>query len=204
MSMMRVKARWTIPGAGTAFSVFHFGDDGDSDISSVDASSAATKTRTFFAAVAAVLPNVVKIDVLTDVEHIDVATGELIGVASATAQTQVVGTAASTAGWAAPSGACVTWSTAGIRTVSSKPRRVRGRTFLVPLSNEAYDVDGTIKPVQLGQLQTAANNLASSGSGSPLLVYGRPGLNGTPVGQNWAVTGARITDQAAILRSRRS
>lgn len=204
MSLMRVKARWTIPGAGTAYSVLHFGDDGDSEISAVDANSALTKSRTFFAAIAAVLPNVVKIDVLPDVEWLNVTTGDLEGVVGGNAQTQVVGTAAAAAGWAAPSGACITWTTAGIRQVGSKPRRVRGRTFIVPMSNEAYDVDGTIKPVQFGQIQTAANNLANSGSGSPLLVYGRPGVNATPAGETFRVTGTRITDQVAILRSRRS
>jgi len=204
LSVMRVKAKWTIPGAGTAFSVFHFGDDGDSDISSVDANSAVAKVHTFFGAVKAVLPNVVKVDVLNDVEHINVTTGDLEKVVAANAVTTQTGTAASTAGWAAPAGVCITWTTNGIRQVSSKPRRVRGRTFIVPVSQEAYDIDGTIKPVQLGQLQTAANNLAASGSGSPLLVYGRPGPENSPAGQAFAVTAARITDQVAILRSRRS
>lgn len=204
MSLMRVKVRWTIPGAGTSYSVFHFGDDGDSDISSVDANSAATKCATFFTAIRSCFPQAVKWDVMQDVEHINVTTGDLENVVNINPIAQITGQVGTTIAWAAPAGACITWTTNGIRQVASKPRRVRGRTFLVPLSSQVFATDGTINDLDLGTLKTAANNLASSGSGAPLVVYGRPGVGDTPPGQVFVVTGSRITDQVAILRSRRS
>lgn len=201
---MRVKARWTIPGAGTAFSVFHFGNGPDGDPSDAEASNAATATRTFFDAIKGVLPGVVKIDVLTDVEILDVATGNLMGVQTASAQAQVVGSLAQTVSWAAPSGVCITWNTAGLRTVTSKPRRVRGRTFIVPVATNVFDSDGTLTTAALTTLNTAATGLRGNFSGQEFGVYGRPGPGGSPAGVYHSVTGHRITDQVAILRSRRS
>ncbi len=204
MTLMRVKARWTIPGAGTAFSVFHFGNGPDGDASDQEASNATGATRTFFDAVKAYLPNQVIVDVLTDVEIIDVATGNLVDVRSAAALTPVNGGASAAGNWVAPAGACITWSTDGLRTVSSKPRRVRGRTFLVPLAGVAYENNGTLTAGALTALNTAATGLRGNFNNQELGIYGRPGVNASPPGQFYSVIGHRITDQAAILRSRRS
>jgi len=204
MSVLRVKTRWTIPGAGTAFSVMHF-DDGDvgGDVNA-EANQVTLATHNFFDSVKNVLPSVVKVQVMPDVEIIDVESGDLIGAATATTRAELAGANAASTGWSAPSGACITWTTAGIRTVSSKPRRVRGRTFIVPLSNAAYDVNGTLTDTALATLNAAATTLRSAASGQELVIYGRPGLESVPPGAAYAVTGHKLTDQAAILRSRRS
>jgi hypothetical protein len=204
MALFRVKARWTIPGAGTAFSVLHF-DDGEvgQDVDQA-ATNQVNALHTFFDSVKNVLPSVVKVQVLGDVEVIDVATGELVGAANGGSKAELAGAQPSSIGWAAPTGACITWTTAGIRQVSSKPRRVRGRTFIVPLSNAAYDVNGTLTDTAMGTLNAAATALRGNFSGQELAVFARPGVGGTPVGAAYAVTGHKLTDQAAILRSRRS
>lgn len=204
MSIMRVKARWTIPGAGTAFTVLHFGNGDDGDPTDTEASNAASSTRTFFDAIKGLLPNPVAVDVMTDVEIIDVASGNLIGVQTASAQAQVTGLSGTGATWSAPSGACVTWNTAGLRQVASKPRRVRGRTFIVPLSSTAYDTAGNLSPTALTTLNNAATALRGNFGNQNLGVYGRPGIGGAPAGVFHSVTGHRITDQSAVLRSRRS
>lgn len=204
MAIMRVKARWTIPGAGTAFSVLHFGTEGGADPVDLDASNAVNATRTFFEACKLYLPSVVSLDYLTDVEVIDVPTGNLLGVVTAGSVAATTGGAAASLAWSAPSGACITWSTAGLRTVTSKPRRVRGRTFLVPLSTSAYDQSGNLLTAALTAFNTAATGLRGNFNGQKFGIYGRPGVNGAPVGVYHAVTGHRITDQAAVLRSRRS
>lgn len=204
MSVQRVKARWNIPGAGTAFSVFHFGNGPDGEGSDVEASNSTLAVHTFFSEIKLYIPNSVSIDVQTDVELLDVATGALVGMATSASRARIVGTAGATVNFAAPAGVCVTWATAGIRTVSSKPRRVRGRTFIVPVAQNAWDVDGTLNNSALTVFNNAATGLRGNFSGQELHVYGRPGLNATPPGQVYAVTGHKITDQAAILRSRRS
>jgi len=204
MALFRVKARWTIPGAGAAFTVMHF-DDGEvgQDVDQA-ATNQTTALHTFFDSVKNVLPQPVKVQVMSDVEVIDVATGELVGAATGGSHAELAGAQPSSIGWAAPTGACITWTTAGIRTLNSKPRRVRGRTFLVPLSNAAYDVNGTLTDTAMGTLNAAATALRGNFSGQELAVFGRPGVGGSPVGVAHAVTGHKITDQAAILRSRRS
>ncbi len=204
MALMRVKARWTIPGAGTAFSVFHFGTGPDDAASDQEASNATGAVQTFFNAVKAYIPSQVAIDVMTDVEVIEIATGNLQGVVSAAAQTQIIGGATSTQPWSAPSGACITWTTGSLRTLSSKPRRVRGRTFLVPLTSTAYENNGTLSAACLTALNTAATGLRGNFNGQEFRVYGRPGKGGAPAGMDAVVTGHRITDQSAVLRSRRS
>lgn len=204
MAILRVKARWTIPGAGTAFSVLHFGNNGIEDPTDTQASNSVGATRTFFEAIKAFLPAPVIIDYMTDVEVIDILTGNLEGVRSAASVAQTVGGASGSANWVAPAGACITWSTAGLRTVNSKPRRVRGRTFIVPLASVAYDPNGNLSVSALTALNTGATGLRGNFNGQEFGIYGRPGPGGSPAGVYHLVTGHRITDQAAVLRSRRS
>lgn len=199
-TIARVKARWTIPGAGTAFSVFHFGNTALEDPSQADADAAAAKVTTFFSSVKAYLPNVVSVQVQSEVELIVPTSGSMTGILSAPAQGTQTGTAGATAGWAAAAGAVVTWNTAGIR----NNRRVRGRTFLVPLSNEAWDVDGTLKIVPLNGINSAATALRDTAGGIDLGVYGRPTAVGATDGEFFAVSGHRLPDMSAILTSRRS
>lgn len=201
---MRVKARWTIPGAGTAYSVLHFGSNGIVDPTDTDASNSVGATRTFFEACKAYLPSPVIIDYMTDVEVIDIATGNLKGVVSAASVAATTGGASASANWVAPAGACITWSTAGLRTVNSKPRRVRGRTFIVPLASVAYDANGNLAAGAITAFNTAATGLRGNFNNQEFGIYGRPGPGGAPAGVYHKVTGHRLTDQAAVLRSRRS
>jgi hypothetical protein len=204
MPVLRVKARWTIPGAGTAFSVLHFGSGTGVDPTDTEATNSVLATRTFFEGVKAYLPGPVIIDYMTDVEIIDVASGNLQGVVTAASQVSTSGGAAGSAVWSAPSGACITWSTAGLRTLASKPRRVRGRTFLVPLASVAYDINGNLATGALTAFNTAATGLRGNFNNQQFGIYGRPGVGGAPAGVYHTVTGHRITDQSAVLRSRRS
>lgn len=204
MPILRVKARWTIPGAGTAFTVLHFGSGTGEPVTDIEASNSVNATRTFFEAIKGLLPTPVSIDYLTDVEEIDVATGNLNGVVSAASVAVTTGTAGAANSWSAPSGACITWTTNGLRTVTSKPRRVRGRTFIVPLSTLAYDTAGNLSASALTTLNNAATGLRGNFNNQQFGIFGRPGPGGAPVGTYNSVTGHRITDQSAILRSRRA
>lgn len=204
MPILRVKARWQIPGAGTAFTVLHFGSGTGSDPTDTEASNSVSATRTFFEALKVYLPNVVTVDYMTDVEVIDVATGNLQGVVTAAAVASTSGTAGVSGTWSAPSGACITWTTGGLRTVNSKPRRVRGRTFIVPLATGAYDSNGNLSAGFLTSANSAATGLRGNFNGQQFGIFGRPGPGGSPAGVYHSVTGHRITDQSAVLRSRRA
>ena len=201
MAVYRGKIRWTIPGAGTAYSVLHFADiAGDGAASQAEADEIIAKMQTWATAIKSTLPNVVTLQVQNEVEHILSTTGDLIDIWTGASQTAQTGTASATAGWAAAAGAVVSWSTAGVR----NGRRVRGRTFLVPLSNEVWDTDGTLKSVPLGTINSAATALRTVGTTVQLAVHTRPSAPGASDGDHFPVTGHRTPDMSAILRSRRS
>lgn len=200
MGLLRGKIRWTIPGAGTAYTVLHFGTMDASTPTADDAIEAVTKMQTFANNISAALPNVVQLQVQNECEEIVADTNTMLGVYAGPTQTPVNGTAAASAGWAAAAGGVITWNTGGVR----NSRRVRGRTFVVPLSNEVWDIDGTIKSVPMGTLNTAATNLRTAGTSVELVVYARPSAAGASDGAQFQVLSHRVPDMSAILRSRRS
>lgn len=150
--------------------------------------------KTFFSSIAAALPSGVSVTTPTEGDQIDEATGTLTGVWTGGAGGTTVGTGAPH--FAAPTGACVTWSTDGI--VNGK--RVRGRTFLVPLTGDAYQDDGSLRENIRTLMQTAVDTLVSGAAGD-LLVWHRP--VGGVGGSAHPVVAGRISDRAAILTSRR-
>jgi hypothetical protein len=133
-----------------------------------------------------------------DVEQVESTTGELQTVYTATPANAASGTGG-TAHYAAAVGAVITWRTGGIR----NNRRVRGRTFLVPLYNTVFAADGSLASTTITTLGTAAAALSSS-SGSPDLgVWARPTAPGASDGEWHVVTSHSIPDMGAVLRSRR-
>lgn len=107
----------------------------------------------------------------------------------------VVGSASETEYGPAPAMACVTWRT------SLGNRSGRGRTFLGPLRKSAFEGNGTLFNTDLSALRSAAATLAD-GNGTfeagALVVWSE--VDG--VGRD--IIGSSVTDQAAVLTSRRS
>ena len=99
-------------------------------------------------------------------------------------------------GAAAGVGACVSWLTGGI----VGGRRLRGRTFLVPLHNSTYDTDGTFTSGVLTALTAFQTAMRAAG---PLAVWHRPTTPGGTDGTSYGVIGARVRDRVAFLSSRR-
>lgn len=150
--------------------------------------------KTFFESVKALIPQDVNIASPSSGDTLNELSGQLLGTWSGGVGGSTQGTSANP--WAAPVGASITWLTDGV----VNGRRVRGRTFLVPLNTGAYDYQGSLQATAISTLQTAANALVTSAAGD-LLIWHRP-VNGGG-GSVHAVTGARVADKAAILRSRR-
>ena len=159
---------------------------------------AVTAVRAFWNTLSQMIPLGVKIDVDPVVAQLDEATGQqndefVVG----TPPAQVVG--GGTADRAAPAGLCVNWKTSTF--VSG--RRLRGRTFVVPLMSGAYESDGTIKATYLTAARDAAAALLANGatSTSVFVVWHRP--IGGAGGSSGTVTGASVNDRVAVLTSRR-
>lgn len=154
----------------------------------------AANLRAFFDNIKAYIPSSVTIDPPESGDVIDEATGTLQGTWVGGALSNVVG--ASNDVYAGGVGASITWETSGV----VNGRRVRGRTFLVPLASNAYQLDGSLAPLAYTALQGAANSLLTAAAGD-LLVWHRP--IGGAGGSVHPITGFRLADRVSVLRSRR-
>jgi len=109
---------------------------------------------------------------------------------------------------AGPAGGVVTWVAGGTRVNGKTPH---GRTFLVPLSGEAYSDNGSIQGASVAAIQTAATGMITKGAGN-LVVWTRPSpahltKRGVSVparaGAASPITVARVPSRVSVLKSRR-
>lgn len=183
-TLSRVRAVWqNWPGA-PGYSTFYF--DGND-------SGRAAAVQIFFDAVKAYLPIGLTVSVQGEGDIINDTDGHITGSWSETTPAVVTGTASGA--YSGPSGAVIHWLTGGV----IGTRRVRGRTFLVPLAN-AFESNGTIGSTPLTTLGSAANGLITNPNNS-LMVWVRPGPKGN--GSSHIVSSARLPDLAVVMRSRR-
>lgn len=202
VNILRVTARWSGFVGAPGYTVLHFRDFGTGDgpggePDAAQALAAAERARTFFASVATLLPNSVTIQVQSEVDMLEDTTGQLQDSFSVAPPAVVTGTGG-TGGYAAAAGAVVNWRTASFR----NGRRIRGRTFLVPLAGGSYQSDGTLNDTFRTTLVNAAQALTDSAGSPDLGVYSRPTAVGTD--GRWVIaTGSTVPDMAAMLTSRR-
>lgn len=153
-----------------------------------------TDVRTFFENLKSYIPNGVTLSFPGSGDTIDETTGLLTGTWTGAAISNVVGTGV--AANAAGVGANVTWLTNGV----VAGRRVRGRTFIVPLSLDAYENDGTLLTTFRNLLLGEAGALVTAGAGD-FVVWHRP--VGGAGGSAHDVVDRRVTDVVSVLGSRR-
>jgi hypothetical protein len=161
--------------------------------------------KTFWQAFSAMLPSGLTITVPSSGDVLDEQTGNITGSWSVgTAAAVVTGTGSG--GYAGNAGLVVHWLTSTI----ANTRRLRGRTFVVPLVSLSYDSTGSLTPASITTATNAAAALVTS-SGTLLQVWHRPVYSKpkttpptliTP-GSRGVVTGSRVPDLAVSLRSRR-
>lgn len=180
----RVRSAWTGFSGAPGVTTMYF----------LDTVTAVASVHDFWNSVATYLPNDVHILVENAGDVIDDETGDLVGAWSADAVTPAVGVDDNP--YPAPSGACITWLTETIL----DGRRLRGRTFIVPLAGSKYQNDGTLAEGTITALNTIAADLIAAQSAS-FVIYHRK--SGTHAGGNGLVTSAVVHDMAAVLRSRR-
>ena len=197
--ILRVRARWTGFTGAPGFSNFYFGkDDREADITVADAIAATDRVNQFIVDIKAQLPNVVQLQVDADCEVLDEVNSSLVDVFDGAPGGAQNGTAGA-GGYAAASGAVITWRTAGIR----NGRRVRGRTFIVPLYSSKYGADGSLDGATVTALNTAGTGLSDSGSDLDFGVWARNNNPLVPNGIWHPCTSFSVPDMNAVLRSRR-
>lgn len=192
MRLHRVVVEWAgTCVVGRAVNVLHF------DATEQDAPPVAA-IRDAYQAMSAQLPSGVTVRVPGSGETIEDSTGDLTGVWNDAAPAVVVGGVVPQA--AAGVGACVTWNTGGIVTGTAGPRRLRGRTFLVPLANACFDSDGTLTGPALASINAfGAGMIAAGGFG----VWHRPSSAAATDGTSSSVLSYSLRDKVAVLTSRR-
>lgn len=192
--MYRYKVLWSIPNAGPSVTTLFLGSTGGDNITNATAA-----IRAFFASRAALFPNEVSISFDTQIDELNVATGELEGSQPVAALAGVAGSGAGV--WAAGSGIRVDWLTGGF----VAGRRVRGRTFLVPSVGGAFGTDGRVLPAQITATQTDANTMRAAllAANMPLSVWARPSETVVRPGTLWPVSGQAVSAIAATLRGRK-
>jgi hypothetical protein len=191
-TLHRLVLSWSGPQiTGSAVSVLHWSgsDNSAPPVAAVLAAFNAQKTS---------FPSGVTMTVPNSGDSIDDSTGALTGVWSAAGGGAVGMTGLSAC--AAGVGACIGWTTGGIVIGKRGPRKLRGRTFLVPLQKDAYDGSGTLDQNTQTGLQTLANALQAAG---PLAIWHRPSAAGASDGNSYGVISARVRDKVAYLSSRR-
>lgn len=191
-SLNRVVLEWAGNSVkGRAVTVLHYS-------ASDNAAPPMAAIRTAFEGLKASLPAGVTIQYPAAGDVINDTTGDLVGVWSAAQQTTTTMTGGPNA--AAGVGACVSWSTGGIVSGTKGPRRLRGRTFIVPLCTDSYEANGTLNTPTLGVLSGFATALQASG---PLAIWHRPSSSAASDGNSYGVQSFRVNDKVAYLSSRR-
>lgn len=191
-TLNRLVIDWSGPAiVGRAVTVLHF-DGSDNAAPPVAAVKAAFEAAKVFIPVGNTLTFPTSGDQITD------TTGALSGVWTATGGGTVTGTGDTLC--AAGVGACIGWTTGGIVTGTKGPRKVRGRTFLVPITGAFFDAQGTLSAACLTTLNTLAASLMASG---PLAVWHRPTTAGGTDGNSYGVQSYKVRDKVAYLSSRR-
>lgn len=140
------------------------------------------------------LPTNVVLTFPSTMDRVDADTNTMIGTVGVAAPATITGLAAS--GFAAPTGAAITWTTGDFH----DGRRVVGRTFLVPLSNAAYQNDGSLLTTCLDNIRAAAATYIADPTNQPVVMSR---LTTDHPGGAHIIVGGSVSDKAAVLRSRR-
>lgn len=193
----RLKINWTGFIGAPGYTNLYFRDFTAGALDQAMADGFTAKVDVWLDAWVSSLPTTVSILVDPTIDVLEESTGELENFLTVSPDTARTGSGAGN--YAAPAGACVNWSTNGVK----NGRRVRGRTFMVPLTSAATQSDGTIATSNLTALRAATTTFISPTGAGDLGVWSRPSAPGATDGVWYVVTAFSLPDKVAILTSRR-
>lgn len=187
--MLRFRCPWTGPGVvGPALSTFYAVDP-------ASANSYVQYIKGFFMKAAPLMPPSVTISFPTEGEIIESDTGQINGVWGGAAATDpVVGSGP--AAYAAGVGLRVHWATGAIK----NGRRVKGATYIVPVSSSYYSSSGAVADATLAELRNGIATFVGSGN---WCTFSRPSKKLGP-GAAVGIVGGGVPSQVSWLRSRRT
>lgn len=195
-ALERVRVAWTGFAGQPGVSTYYF----------ISAAAAMVPLKTLCDQMRSKLPTGVTLIIDPAGDVIESTTGQITGAWNGTAQAASVGEVAGS--YAAPAGFAMTWLTSGF----FSGRRLKGRTYWVPAAGALFDNDGSLNSIAFSEIAAAAAGFVTA-SGTNFVVHQRPraARAATPTspaiiarGGGFAnVTGSRVTDKVAVLRSRR-
>lgn len=192
MAITRITSVWSGFRGAPGYSNFFFGG---APSAPEDAESCAQAVRNFWYGCMPVLPSSVTITTQGTADILDEETGNITEQIDFDPPSTVDGQGS--AAYSAASGAVVNWNTGAYR----NGRRVRGRTFIVPCSSDAYDSNGDLTTSALTAIREGAGYLTSGSSTMPFVVWARPTSSSS--GSAEPVSSSTVPDMGAVLRSRR-
>jgi len=206
--ILKVKINWSGFQGAPGLTALYFKDFEGGDDQKAFSQQAVTKTELFLDQIATIVPSGVTLQCANDVEVINDVNGDLIDVG-----TVAVAAGKSNSGhvgqsYAAAAGAVINWRTGSVH----RGRRVRGRTFLVPIAGTEFESNGTLGGNAIAKLQAGANALLNTATSPDFGVWARPqrvkNADGTTTqidnGAWYVATSHNVPDMSAVLRSRRS
>jgi len=198
--LIRVRTLWNVPGGGAGLSVMHFRHNIEPPGSPTNLNAA---VRNFFNTLASLCPDDVQWNWESELAFFGDEDGEIAGYSPATQPAALVGT--QTDGYAAPAGIGIRWMTDAV----IRGRRLAGRTFLVPVSRQCFETNGTLVGTNVTTVLAAAASLRTAAAAleMPMRVWSRPlrDEDGDIIGPGSSadVTGHAVPDKVVVLRSRR-
>lgn len=202
VQVAKVVINWTGFAGAPGFTNLYFQEAGGGDFSQGAADNATAKVDTWLGSAIALLPSAVTVQVNPSVEVHDEATGNLVTYFQTAAKPVRLGNNVNN--YSAASGAVINWYTNGIKVgKGGKARRVRGRTFLVPVGGETLSADGTLTNAKADLLRAATGQLVAPAGTGVLGVYSRPTVAAPNSGKWFNVSSFTVPDKVAVLRSRR-
>lgn len=197
VDILRLKINWTGFPGGPGYTNLHFRNTTPGTISQAVVDSAITATDIWLEAWKATFPSGTSVLIDPTADVLDETNGDLKAFMSGTPTASRTGSTAAT--YSAPTGACVNWYTNAIR----NGRRIRGRTFMIPLGGGAWDTAGSLENSKLTAWRTATGIFVNAGTDSDFGVWSRPSGPDANDGVFAPATSYTIQDRAAILTSRR-
>lgn len=190
---LEYRTEWVVTSSSNTGTSVHHGRAVTGSTPEQGAQALADRVHAFWATVAASMPNDVQISFPSEVVDVNTTTGLLTAVYEVTPGALVTG--GSTLEFAAPVGARAEWRTPAI----VAGRRLRGRTFMVPLAGGAFATDGGLDETTRAFLQDAADDYIDNSvfAAVQTVVWSRTH------GILADITSAFVPDEAAVLRSRR-
>lgn len=197
-NIIRLTINWTGFTGAPGYTNLHFESVADDPMDQATVNDAVAVTETWMASWRNATPNGCLTGLSTNIVELDENTGTIQAYWTATVATAATG--GSNGEYASGSGACVNWYTDGVW----NGRRVRGRTFLVPLGSNGFQSNGSLNDTALAAWRTATATLVGAANLARLVVWRRPTNPLIPIdGGAYDVNSYTINDKAAQLRSRR-